>query len=226
MYVTASLPSRYGTFNQIKKDNYPFRTLFTRYLEAISRVGLDLEMDADMLVGLLEDQLLGMERLPDIPEGTEKVSFRFSIDNETIESYFKGSELSNKTIIMLIVRTTLRLSERFGTSLSRLTRLISELSLVSDVDKSVESVDKPVEEQIPIRITKALKPKAVPKPAKAVEPITVEQQEEKSDNNKTMEKGSVLDRLEALTRKGEELLQDEDDDTAKVETNPLLSEFF
>lgn len=41
-----------------------------------------------------------------------------------------------------------------------------------------------------------------------------------------MEKGSVLDRLGALTRKGEELLQDEDDDTAKIETNPLLSEFF
>lgn len=217
MYITASLPAMYGRFNQIRKDNYPFRTIFTKYLEAISTLGLNLQMDADMLVGVIEDALLGDARLPDIPEGTEAVKFRFTIKNETIETYFDGSELTNKTIIMLVVRMTLRLSEQFGTSLSRLTRLISEIPVAADVDNSVESVNKlpepePVRE--PVRISRTVRPQ-IPKP------VTIPEHEEKPAAKET---SSLLDRLEELTKKGDELIADEPELTT-VETNPLLSDF-
>lgn len=219
MYITASLPAMYGRFNQIRKDNYPFRTLFTNYLEAFSALGLNLQMDADMLVGVVEDALLGDDRLPDIPEGDELVKFRFTIENDTIQEYFNGSELANKTIIMLVVRMTLRLSERFGTSLSRLTRLVGGIGREMGVDNPVETVDKPKETAPVVKKPKVLpnvriaKPK--PEPLPAVEEIPEDIPGEKS----------MLDRLEALTKKGDELLQD---DTAPmtVETNPLLSDFF
>lgn len=57
MYIIANLPAMYGRFQQIKKENYPFKRAFGQYLEALSRLGLALEAEPDRLSGIVEDAL-------------------------------------------------------------------------------------------------------------------------------------------------------------------------
>ena len=212
MYVTANLPPLYGEFNRIRRDNYPFRKAFERYLEAIASLGLSWEMDADLLVGAIEDALMGVGRLPDIPEGTEPVKFRFAIENGMVEEYFGGSELPNKTIVMLVIRMTLRLSERFGTSLSRLTRLISDISL----EPPAATKEEPVVRHVLRALEKPQEPDMPSKPDMPPKPDMPG-------------KTDVLGRLKDLTERGDALLNGEKGsakESVKVETNPLLSEFF
>lgn len=215
MYISANLPPMYGQFNKIRRDNYPFRGTFERYLETIANLGLSLGMDADLLVGVIEDALLGDMRLPDIPEGNETVKFRITTENKTIMEYFENSELTNKMIVMLVIRMTLRLSERFGTSISRLTKLVSEIPVTGKRELLPEPVKlKPVSETV-------VRPMSEPKlkPAK----ITPEPEPEKEPES------DMLKRLQDLTEKGDKLLKGETldgDSETVVTTNPFLNDFF
>ena len=205
----------YGQFNKIRRDNYPFRGTFERYLETIANLGLSLGMDADLLVGVIEDALLGDMRLPDIPEGNEAVKFRITTENKTIMEYFENSELTNKMIVMLVIRMTLRLSERFGTSISRLTKLVSEIPVTGKREPLPEPVKlKPVSETV---VRPVSEPKL--KPAK----ITPEPEQEKEPES------DMLKRLQDLTEKGDKLLKGETldgDSETVVTTNPFLNDFF
>ena len=118
MYIIAKLPALYGRFHQLQEENYPFRRAFETYLETISRLGLTLSEGPERLIGMIENSLFEGDRLPDIPEGDQPIQFRFSIDNPVIEEYFGQSDLTNKMIVTLIIRMTLRLSEKYGNSLS------------------------------------------------------------------------------------------------------------
>lgn len=225
MYITANLPPLYGRFNQIRRDNYPFRNLFGTYLEAIARLGLSLQMDADLLVGVIEDALLGDMRLPDIPEGDEPVKFRFTLENETIQEYFGKSSLTNKAIIMLVIRMTIRLTEQFGTSLSRLICLLSE---ISGEDLQPRREPKPKKPTVRVAKKPVKRPETAPeasvpapKPAKGPMP----QEPVQAPNAE-----SILNRLEALTKRGDALVGEPAGTQAEepevvVATNPLLGDF-
>lgn len=217
MYIIASMPPSYGQFNIIRRDNYPFNHYFTAYLEAIASLGLALSMDADRLVGYIEDALFLDERLPDIPEGGEAVSFRFTTKSEILEEYFKGSKLKNKLIITLIIRMTLRLSVRFGTSLARLTKLISEIDVNMNDTSSV-----PVKAPVPKRhLITMSENEDEPVVDKSVESVDKEPEPVKEPVPNT---SNVLERLKDLTEKGDQLLQ-EKEEVPVVETNPFLSDF-
>lgn len=205
MYIAANLPPFYGQFKKIQRDNYPFSVTFVSYLEAIARLGLELKMDVDLLVGVIEDSLLKEDRLPDIPEGNEPVKFRFSTDSKIIQEYFDGSSLTNKKIILLIIRTTLRLSERFGTSLARLTRMVAGLGTEETVIEPIKREPKPK-----VRLVKQ------PVKEREIEPETASEPEEEND---------VLKRLEALTEKGDKLLSEGEAGETVVTTNPFLNDF-
>lgn len=200
MYIIAKLPALYGRFHQLQEENYPFRRAFETYLETISRLGLTLSEGPERLIGMIENSLFEGDRLPDIPEGDQPIQFRFSIDNPVIEEYFGQSDLTNKMIVTLIIRMTLRLSEKYGNSLSRLTLLIEELM----------PEEEQAEERPKVRIAKP-KQKEVPK---------VEHKPIQSESD-------VLERLSALTKKGDQLLEEEPEEEAEtvVHTNPALSSF-
>lgn len=200
MYIIAKLPALYGRFHQLQEENYPFRRAFETYLETISRLGLTLSEGPERLIGMIENSLFEGDRLPDIPEGDQPIQFRFSIDNPVIEEYFGQSDLTNKMIVTLIIRMTLRLSEKYGNSLSRLTLLIEELM----------PEEEQAEERPKVRITK---PKQTEVPKAERKPIQSE--------------SDVLERLSALTRKGDQLLEEEPEEEAEtvVHTNPALSSF-
>lgn len=203
MYIIAKLPALYGRFHQLQEENYPFRRAFETYLETISRLGLTLSEGPERLIGMIENSLFEGDRLPDIPEGDQPIQFRFSIDNPVIEEYFGQSDLTNKMIVTLIIRMTLRLSEKYGNSLSRLTLLIEELM----------PEEEQAEERPKIRIAKP----------RQTEVSKVEHKPIQSESD-------VLERLSALTRKGDQLLEEpekepEEEAETVVHTNPALSSF-
>ena len=203
MYIIAKVPALYGRFHQLQEENYPFRRAFETYLETISRLGLTLSEGPERLIGMIENSLFEGDRLPDIPEGDQPIQFRFSIDNPVIEEYFGQSDLTNKMIVTLIIRMTLRLSEKYGNSLSRLTLLIEELM----------PEEEQAEERPKIRIAK---PRQTEVPKVEHKPIQSE--------------SDVLERLSALTRKGDQLLEEpekepEEEAETVVHTNPALSSF-
>lgn len=145
MYISIKLPPAFGSFNKLRKENYPFNSLFTAYLAAVSRLGIALSVDVDELVGYIEDRVFDGQRLPDVPEGNEPVNIRYKTDDLDVVRYIGGSSLTNRMAVMYIARMTLRLSAAYGTSLFRLTRLIN------DLDPSAEAVKAPKKPREPAK---------------------------------------------------------------------------
>lgn len=244
MYIAANLPAFYGQFNQIQKDNYPFRKAFGKYLEAFARLGLALGLDADMLTGAIEDKLFEGRRLPDMEEGTEPVKFRFPLENGAVDEYFKSSELTNKAIILHVIRLTVRLSAEFGTSLPRLTRMLEKLMPKDAPD--VDNVDNFVDNSMPsVRIVK-VPPKETQKatqketqevaaaPAEtAHEPAPPEKTQEETHGDALATQDMVQEKLSGLVEKAGQLIKNQKEEPEKqedagipvVETNPLLANF-
>lgn len=213
MYIVAKLPARYGRFHQLQEENYPFRRAFERYLEAISALGLALDADPETTIGIIENALFSGERLPDIPDGDAPVNFRFSVDNPTIENFFASSDLTNKMIVTLVIRMTLRLAEKYGNSLSRLTILVEGLSARDVPEETPVSVpDRKEEPQEADSIRSRIK---IAAPAKKAEtPIRSE--------------SDMLKRLENLTQKGDAMLaerEETEEGETVVHTNPALTDF-
>ena len=130
MYISIKLPPAYGSFNRLKADNYPFNESFTEYLAAISRLGMEKGMRVEELVGWIEDRAFEGRRVPDVPEaeGEGPVCVRYRTEDPDVKEYIGGGEATNRMAVMYIARMTLRLSVEYGTSLFRLTRVISGLS--------------------------------------------------------------------------------------------------
>lgn len=158
MYISIKLPPAFGAFNRIRKENYPFSTLFTMYLATVSRLGLALGADIDELVGYIEDRVFDGERLPDIPEGDEQVAMRYKTDDPDVIRYIGQSRFTNRMAVMYIARMTLRLSAAYGNSLFRLTKLIADLD-----EPGVKKAEPKKAEPKPKAEPKA-EPRAEPKP--------------------------------------------------------------
>lgn len=221
MNLTAKLAPLYGGFHEIQTANYPFNHTFVEYVDAIAVLGMEKQLSPDCLIGFIEDGLLGDDQLPDILQGNETVKFRIRTENPNICAYFESSPLTNKYITLAIIRMTLRLANRFGTSLARLTYRIHALS-----DPSTQVVETPK-----IKVTPRSKPVALPKPANdvPVTPTTVKTEPAIVEMVPVVEEvvppEKILKGLEALVAKGDELLTEEPDRPV-VATNPALSDFF
>lgn len=239
MYLSANLPEMYGVFNKIRKDNYPFNRNFEEYLETIALLGMQQGLTATQLIGFIEESLLGDERLPDIPIGEtpalkQKVTFRFRIKNEKIETYYsqqRAGDLTNRMVTLLIIRMTLRLSERFGTSLQRLRLKIENIEVDNVLHKDT-SVTIPMESEQRVDNYVDNRDNLI-KNTDNDKPI-VDNTVDNVDKSETTQPVSVLERLEKITQKGDEALgttakdeeknEDEDEDVV-VATNPFLEDF-
>lgn len=224
MYISIKLPPEFGSFNKLQAENYPFNALFTEYLAAISRLGMEKGMDVGELVGWIEDTVFEGRRLPDVPEGGEAVNIRYRTDDKDVAAYIGGSGSTNRMAVMWIARMTLRLSEEYGTSLFRLTRVIKDLSGApekvparKEPKKRVErAVQDAPEEKRPVL------PRVSSKGQKQEEP---EAQPERQEENKTasaMDSAraamEALGELDRLTGQAEE-------EGSVVATNPALAQF-
>lgn len=224
MYISIKLPPEFGSFNKLQAENYPFNALFTEYLAAISRLGMEKGMDVGELVGWIEDTVFEGRRLPDVPEGGEAVNIRYRTDDKDVAAYIGGSGSTNRMAVMWIARMTLRLSEEYGTSLFRLTRVIKDLSGAPEKaparkepkKRAERAVQDAPEEKRPVL------PRVSSKGQKQEEP---EAQPERQEENKTasaMDSAraamEALGELDRLTGQAEE-------EGSVVATNPALAQF-
>lgn len=246
MYISVKLPPEFGAFNRLRKENYPFNNLFTTYLAAVSRLGLKLSVDVDELVGYIEDRVFDGQRLPDVPDGSEAVNFRYRTEDEDVTAYIGASRFTNRMAVMYIARMTLRLSAAYGNSLFRLTRLINDLAgtkvkagrikaektektpaprprreIVEDAPAS-DSYEEPVSEQpvrkepVPPRTTRRVA--VPPTPIREnPQPIRETVQPARPANDPAAAARAALSELESLTAEAA------GDDI--VETNPALAQF-
>lgn len=245
MYISANLPERYGVFNRIRKDNFPFNQTFSQYIELIAKIGIHHNLNIVEVIGFIEDGIMGDERLPDIPEGDEPVKFRFKTDSDVTQQYYQSQNMTNRQITMLIIMMTLRLSEKYGTSLYR---IYSKIEAVSELPGQKQMVrknkpeakapanEKPVTQKpkLTIKKKKRVAPKSttvVDEPDK-VEPDKVEPDKVEPNIAEEIEQApkadDIVSRLTKLTKQGEKLLDTKDDDgeDVVVKTNPALGDFF
>lgn len=247
MYISIKLPPAFGSFNQLRKENYPFSSLFTEYLAAVSRLGLALGVDVDELVGYIEDRVFDGERLPDIPEGNEAVNMRYKTDNELVVKYIGQSRFTNRMAVMCIVRMTLRLSAAYGTSLFRLTKLVKDIGALPEEPKKArkpepEKKEAPKPKPRPKPEPKEEEPEEAPMPKVRIrassEPVEVPAPAPVSQTSKSAEAArAALAELADLTGAVQaepepeehipEAAPEEDGgvDGDIVQTNPLLSQF-
>lgn len=236
MYISIKLPPAFGSFNQLRRENYPFNNLFTSYLAAVSQLGLNLKMDVEELVGYIEDRVFEGQRLPDVPKGTEPVNIRYKINvpedadenhpGNVVQRYIEGSVLTNRMAVMYIARMTLRMSVAYGTSLFRLTRLITDLSNEKVVSKTKSEPKK--QESVQTRPKKEAKtsmpmPKVSTKAESKQEiiPETSVTPSPSAEAEKARAAVSALAGLAAQVTEPEETNEESD----IVETNPALKAF-
>ena len=100
MYISIRLPKEFGSFHRIQKENYPFNSLFTSYLAAVSRLGMSMNMDVDELVGYLEDRIFEGQRLTDVTMGDEQVNIRYRPADPDVTKYLNDRVLTNSIDIM------------------------------------------------------------------------------------------------------------------------------
>lgn len=228
MYIYANLPKSYGSFYQIQQDNYPFNRIFHKYIRVLVDIGIEKELDIFSLIGYVEHGLSGDERLPDTPDGDRGINFRFSIEDEIVEDYYKEQDLSNKMITQMIVRMTIRLADEYGTSLSRIATMINQIE-----DQTIRQPQaKPAKRAKPsIRISnQPVKTVAEEGTEEGNDDLIEEIDEEEADDiieeqKTSAESERLRKKLEELQKKQEELTAEEDDDQV-VTTNPHLADFF
>lgn len=237
MYIYASLPKSFGSFYQIQQDNYPFNRIFHKYIQRLVTIGVEKDLDIFSLIGYVEHGLSGDDRLPDTPTGDQTINFRFSIEDEMVENYYRDQDLSNKMVTQMIIRMTIRLAGKYGTSLSRLSTMIDQIDQQSittiGTNQKPEEINKPA---IRIKNQEADKPKT--KPPKKKDNIKIKPKKKKEvtklETDPTVESERLRKKLKELQQKQaeleEETLTDEADDNESEEkvvtTNPHLADFF
>lgn len=249
MYIYASLPRSYGAFNQIRKDNYPFNRLFPKYLKTLVKLGRNNEMDIFSLLGYVENELFEEDKLPDLPASKETLNFRFAIEDEFIEEYYREQDLTNKMITQMIIRSTIRLSEVYGTSLSRLGALITSIDDEEDRNQSLPNIKERVRIKETQKPTTTKNTNHAPVEEPIPEQVEEELDEEEGFDGEDASRSELLKKIDELTKKSSELVaraerrdaieleeltalddSDEPDDSIDsedkvVETNPYLKDF-
>ena len=220
MLLKFQFPKRLGRFRILQEDNYPFNQMFGRYLGQICSLGLSLSLTVEDLVGYIEDRLFEGKRLPDIPEGSEDISIRIRVEDADVEEYYtwnKDQGISRKWTTLYLLRMTLRLAEGYGTSLSRLTRLIQGLGEEEPERERKEAPERPSGFRVSHKaVIQEEVPETLPEKVPVREEEAPEREEETVAASAKKSAQAAKEALKELTSLTEESV---------VETNPLLSQF-
>ena len=241
MYISIKLPAAFGSFNQLRKENYPFNSSFTEFLDAVCTLGIMKCMEVGELVGWIEDRVFDGQRLPDVPEDESggSVNIRYKIENDMHPNIVKyisgGKDITNRMAIMYIARMALRMSVTYGTSLFRLKRVIVDL-----MNEKPAKKPKAVKEEEPAK-TAAPKPRKVrEEPSEGEADAALPRVSSKTASQETPEKepeevpekdqepaagSGVMESAEAAKAALAELEQ-LTADAPVVQTNPLLGQFY
>lgn len=186
MFIRIHLPASYERLQAIKKDNFPYSTLFHAYMLAIAKLAKRENLTVFSAFGRVEHALVADTPLELSMTGDEPVTLDYKEDDPEVVAFYENSPLTNKKTTLMFMRTLLRLTAKYGNSIPELVYLIDTLPAVtnqqtaptvvtlSPVNQQVASASVPVVNQqmaqAPVVNSSAVNQQTAPAPA--AEPVT------------------------------------------------------
>ena len=149
MFIRIHLPASYERLQDIKKDNFPYRTLFHAYMLAIAKLAKRENLTVFSAFGRVEHALVADTPLELSMTGDESVTLDYKEDDPEVVAFYKNSPLTNKKTTLMFMRTLLRLTAKYGNSIPELVYLIDTLPAVANQQTAPTVVNlSPVNQQV------------------------------------------------------------------------------
>lgn len=236
MYIRIKLPAQYYKLQELKKDNFPYRSIFSEFMKAVIKLGMREQLSTFAVFGRVEHALAADKPL-DLTKTGELVSLDYREDDDDIVDFYKASSLTQKQQTLMFVRLLLRLQGVVGNSVPEMIYLIDNISASDEVEIEDNPEVKPTAVSVVpgIRIhkkavseSKAEQPQTKPKKQVAkhgdAKPSSTPPKESKKDDQATEKEKSSLERI---VEHAEKLTSMADEASGEVvKTNPLMSEFY
>ena len=132
MFIRIQLPASYERLQAIKKDNFPYSTLFHAYMLAIAKLAKRENLTVFSAFGRVEHALVSDMPLELSMTGDEPVTLDYKEDDPEVVAFYKNSPLTNKKTTLMFMRTLLRLTAKYGNSIPELVYLIDTLPAVAN----------------------------------------------------------------------------------------------
>lgn len=250
MYIRIKLPVQYHNLESLKKDNFPYRSIFREFMKSVIKLGKRENLSGFTVFGRIEHELAADNPL-DLTTTGDSVSLDYREDDESIIQFYKDSPLTQKQQTLMFVRLLLRLQGVVGNSVPEMIYLIDNIQdEVNDepdkiINKNTQSKTESSHTVVPgIRIHKNTKKKSTSLPeskletksddAKSVESIDVsktksedeskDEKPEKTESSNSVE--HIIAHAEKLTEAANEITGDAPNAGDVVTTNPLLKNFY
>lgn len=149
MFIRIHLPASYERLQAIKKDNFPYSTLFHAYMLAIAKLAKRENLTVLSAFGRIEHALVADTPLELSMTGDESVTLDYKEDDPEVVAFYKNSPLTNKKTTLMFMRTLLRLTAKYGNSIPELVYLIDTLPAVANQQTAPTVVNlSPVNQQV------------------------------------------------------------------------------
>ena len=249
MFIRINLPARYQRLQSIKRDNYPYSTLFHAYMQAVVRLAKREQLDLFAVFGRIEHTLANDVPLMLSDDGQDSVRLDYKENDPEIIAFYKSSPLTQKKTTLMFVRTLLRLTGKYGNSIPELIYLIDTLPAADAIHEpaATTAIYKPVTPAVHSNVSsqelKPIDPKTMVRIKKRTNKTTVTdaiKHAHKTTSDSTPAVKTTSDstpvktekQTEDILKRVEQLKQTIDDDGTgksakgqKVKTNALLGQF-
>lgn len=131
MFIRIHLPASYERLQVIKKDNFPYHTLFQAYMRAIARLAKRENLTLFSVFGRVEHALAGDTPLEFPLTAATPVTLDYKEEDPEVVAFYKNSPLTHKKTTLMFMRTLLRLTAKYGNSIPELVYLIDTLPVVN-----------------------------------------------------------------------------------------------
>lgn len=137
MHIRINLPREYHELNQLKKDNYPYRVMFSSFMEEVANLANQEDLTPIQAIGRIEYSLATQyqnETQQEAPQlnltsngDADNISVDYVDDNETVRDFYADADMTNKQLTLMLLRLMLRLYRFYGPSLAVMIWKIREL---------------------------------------------------------------------------------------------------
>ena len=131
MFIRIHLPASYERLQVIKKDNFPYHTLFQAYMRAIAKLAKRENLTLFSVFGRVEHALAEDTPLEFPTTAETPVTLDYKEEDPEVVAFYKNSPMTQKKTTLMFMRTLLRLTAKYGNSIPELVYLIDTLPVVN-----------------------------------------------------------------------------------------------
>lgn len=131
MFIRIHLPASYERLQVIKKDNFPYHTLFQAYMRAIAKLAKRENLTLFSVFGRVEHALAEDTPLEFPTTAETPVTLDYKEEDQEVVAFYKNSPMTQKKTTLMFMRTLLRLTAKYGNSIPELVYLIDTLPVVN-----------------------------------------------------------------------------------------------